>query len=118
MDGGETMKKIRLLIPLFIGLVAVTAYPAFARSSEEPVNVEEVNEANEDVGYFPGCDDDEKVIPLTQQEIATTLKCSKMKINSMFSILQKQDYIEQKTRGKYVLTDKAENIIETIETLQ
>ena len=61
---------------------------------------------------------DEKVIPLTQQEIATTLKCSKMKINSMFSILQKQDYVEQKTRGKYVLTDKAENIIETIETLQ
>lgn len=58
------MKKNRLLIPLFIGLVAVTAYPAFARSSEEPVNVEEVNEANEDVGYFPGCDDDEKVIPL------------------------------------------------------
>ena len=59
------MKKIRLLIPLFIGLVAVSAYPAFARSSEEPVNVEEVNETNEDVGYFPGCDDDdEKVIPL------------------------------------------------------
>ena len=62
--------------------------------------------------------DNEVVIPLTQQEIATTLKCSKMKINSMFSIFQKQDYIEQKTRGKYVLTDKAENIIETIETLQ
>lgn len=58
------MKKLRLLIPLFIGLVAVSAHPAFARSSEEPVNVEEVNETNEDVGYFPGCDDDEKVIPL------------------------------------------------------
>lgn len=57
------MKRIRLLIPLFIGLVAVSAYPAFARSSEEPVNVEEVDEANEDVVYFPGCDD-EKVIPL------------------------------------------------------
>ena len=57
------MKKLRLLIPLFIGLVAVTAYPAFARSSEEPVNVEKVDEANEDLGYFPGCDD-EKVIPL------------------------------------------------------
>ena len=42
--GGETMKKIRLLIPLFIGLVAMTAYPAFARSSEEPVNVEEVTD--------------------------------------------------------------------------
>lgn len=64
MDRGETMKKIRLLIPLFIGLVAVIAYPVFARSSEEPVNVEEVNEMSEDVGYFPECDDDEKVIPL------------------------------------------------------
>lgn len=42
---------------------------------------------------------DEKVIPLTQQQIATTLKCSKMKINSMFSALQKQDFVEQKTRG-------------------
>lgn len=63
MDGGETMKKIRLLIPLFIGLVAVIAYPVFARSSEEPVNVEEANEMSEDVGYFPECDD-EKVIPL------------------------------------------------------
>ena len=61
---------------------------------------------------------DEKVIPLTQQQIATTLKCSKMKINSMFSVLQKQDFGEQKTRGKYVLTDKAEMIIETIEKLQ
>ena len=57
------MKKLRLLIPLFIGLVAVTAYPAFARASEEPVNAEEVNETTDDVGYFPGCDD-EKVIPL------------------------------------------------------
>ena len=64
MDGGETMKKIQLLVPLFVGLVAVTAYPAFARSSEEPVNIKEVKETNEDVGYFPGCDDDEKVIPL------------------------------------------------------
>ena len=61
---------------------------------------------------------DEKVIPLTQQQIATTLKCSKMKINSMFRILQKQDFVEQKTRGKYALTDKAETIIETIEKLQ
>ena len=45
---------------------------------------------------------DEKVIPLTQQEIATTLKCSKMKINSMFSILQKQDYIEQKLSSRLI----------------
>ena len=63
------MKKLRLLIPLFIGLVAVSAYPAFARSSEEPVNVEEVNETNEDVGYFPGCDDDEAYLQNGDEEI-------------------------------------------------
>ena len=49
---------------IFGFFLSVSAYAAFARSSEEPVNVEEVNETNEDVGYFPGCDDDEKVIPL------------------------------------------------------
>lgn len=30
---------------------------------------------------------DEKVIPLTQQQIATTLNYSKMKVNSMFGVL-------------------------------
>ncbi len=55
------MKKSRLLIPLFIGLVAVSVYPAFASSSEEPTNVDE---GNEDVDYFSGWDDNEKVIPL------------------------------------------------------
>ncbi len=61
---------------------------------------------------------DEKVIPLTQQQIATTLGYSKMKVNSMFSVLQKENFVEQKTRGKYVLTDKAETIINTLEKLQ
>ena len=59
---------------------------------------------------------DEKVIPLTQQQIATTLNYSKMKVNSMFGVLQK-GFVEQKTRGKYVLTDTAESIIKTIEKL-
>jgi Mn-dependent DtxR family transcriptional regulator len=61
---------------------------------------------------------DEKVIPLTQQQIAATLKYSKMKVNSMFRILQEEDFVKQKTRGKYVLTDKAETIIDTLEKLQ
>jgi Mn-dependent DtxR family transcriptional regulator len=61
---------------------------------------------------------DEKVIPLTQQQIAVTLKYSKMKVNSMFRILQEEDFVKQKTRGKYVLTDKAETIINTLEKLQ
>ena len=61
---------------------------------------------------------DEKIIPLTQLQIATTLNCSKMKVNSMFSVLQKEGFVEQKSRGKYILTDRAENIIETIEALQ
>ena len=53
---------------------------------------------------------DEKVIPLTQQQIAA-------KVNSMFGVLQKEGFVEQKTRGKYVLTDTAESIIKTIEKL-
>ena len=61
---------------------------------------------------------DEKIIPLTQLQIATTLNCSKMKVNSMFSVLQKEGFVEQKSRGKYILTDRAESIIETIEALQ
>lgn len=61
---------------------------------------------------------DEKIIPLTQLQIATTLNCSKMKVNSMFSVLQKEGFVEQKSRGKYILTERAESIIETIEALQ
>jgi Mn-dependent DtxR family transcriptional regulator len=61
---------------------------------------------------------DEKVIPLTQQQIAETLKYSKMKVNSMFRVLQEENFVEQKTRGKYVLTDKAKTIIDTLEKLQ
>ena len=60
---------------------------------------------------------DEKVIPLTQQQIATTLNYSKMKVNNMFGVLQKEGFVEQKTRGKYVLTDIAESIIKAIEKL-
>lgn len=50
----------------------------------------------------------EKIIQLTQQQIASTLKCSKMKVNSMFGRLQKESFVEQRARGKYVLTEKAD----------
>ncbi|MBQ3545649.1 MAG: helix-turn-helix domain-containing protein [Lachnospiraceae bacterium] len=57
---------------------------------------------------------DETIIPLTQQQIADALDFSKMKVNSMFNVLQREGLIEQKTRGKYVLSDRAENIIKSI----
>ncbi|MDD3140582.1 MAG: helix-turn-helix domain-containing protein [Lachnospiraceae bacterium] len=60
---------------------------------------------------------DEKVIPLTQLQIANIMTCSKMKVNTMFQNLQKEGFIEQKTRGKYVLTDNARSIIKTIDNI-
>ncbi len=58
---------------------------------------------------------DEVFVPLTQQQIANTLNYSKMKVNGMFIELQKRGFVEQKTRGKYVLSDSAESIIRVIE---
>ena len=60
---------------------------------------------------------DEKVIPLTQLQIANIMTCSKMKVNTMFQYLQKEGFIEQKTRGKYVLTDNARSIIKAIDNI-
>lgn len=59
-----------------------------------------------------------KVIPLTQLELSSELKFSKMKTNALFVELQKEGYIIQETRGKYSLTDKAEIIIKGIEQLE
>lgn len=60
---------------------------------------------------------EEKIIPLTQLQIAALMNCSKMKINTMFQNLQNEGFIEQKTRGKYVLTDNARSIIKTINNI-
>lgn len=60
---------------------------------------------------------DEVFVPLTQQQIADTLNYSKMKVNGMFIELQKRGLVEQKSRGKYVLSDSAESIIKTVEKL-
>ena len=60
---------------------------------------------------------DKKIIPLTQLEIAESLNYSKMKVNSMFGVLQKEGFIEQQMRGKYVLRDKAELILKAVESI-
>ena len=60
---------------------------------------------------------DEVFVPLTQQQIADTLNYSKMKVNGMFIELQKRGLVEQKSRGKYVLSDSTESIIKTVENL-
>lgn len=59
-----------------------------------------------------------KVVPLTQLELSSALKFSKMKTNALFVELQKEGYIVQETRGKYSLTDKSELIIKGIEQLE
>ena len=59
-----------------------------------------------------------KVVPLTQMELSSELKFSKMKTNALFVELQKEGYIVQETRGKYSLSDKAELIIKGIEQLE
>lgn len=60
---------------------------------------------------------DEVFVPLTQQQIADTMNYSKMKVNGMFIELQKRGLVEQKSRGKYVLSDSAESIIDVIENV-
>lgn len=57
------MKTIKLFIPLCIGLSALFAYPAFARSSEEPVEVD-TTEKEEYIEAFPDLDENDKILPL------------------------------------------------------
>lgn len=50
----------------------------------------------------------EKVIKLSQQEIADILQFTKTKVNTIIGELKTNGYIVQlSTRGKYALTDKA-----------
>ncbi len=56
------MKKIKLFIPLFVGISTISAYSVFANSNDiQPTSVS--YEACE-VDYFPGLNDDDKVIQL------------------------------------------------------
>lgn len=51
---------------------------------------------------------DQYVIKLSQQEIADILQFSKVKVNGIIAELKESGYlVQQSTRGKYLLTDKA-----------
>lgn len=60
---------------------------------------------------------DRKVIPLTQEEVCSVLKMSKVKINSMFVELQKEGLLVQESRGKYSLSPTSDYIIKNIEQI-
>lgn len=57
---------------------------------------------------------DKKVVPLTQSEIANELGMSKAKVNSLIGQLQNEEYVSLATRGKYVLSEKAILLIESM----
>ena len=53
------------------------------------------------------------VVKLSQQEIADIVQLSKVKVNGIISELKTDGYITQESpRGKYLLTDKAIQILE------
>lgn len=58
-----------------------------------------------------------KIVPLSQQQIAIEVGLSKKKVNNIIAELKSAGYIYQQslTRGKYVLTKSAENILAIIE---
>ena len=57
---------------------------------------------------------DKTVVPLTQSEIANELGMSKAKVNSLIGQLQNEEYVSLATRGKYVLSEKAILLIESM----
>lgn len=61
---------------------------------------------------------DERIIPLTQIQIANSLRYSKMKVNAMFSVLQKEGYVAQKGRGKYIITEDARILVEKLQAAE
>jgi biotin operon repressor len=55
---------------------------------------------------------DYTIVKLSQQEIADILQLSKVKVNGIIAELKKDGYIIQESpRGKYLLTDKANQIL-------
>lgn len=58
-----------------------------------------------------------KIVPISQQQIASEVGLSKKKVNSIIAELKSEGYVcqQSRTRGKYVLTPSAESILSTIE---
>jgi predicted transcriptional regulator len=57
--------------------------------------------------------------PLSQEQISEIVGISKATVNTVIKDLKKEKYIVQqsKTRGKYILTDKAKLVLSKIEKL-
>lgn len=57
-----------------------------------------------------------KIVPLSQQQIASEVGLSKKKVNIIIAELKAEGYIHQQsqTRGKYILTSLAMNVLATI----
>ena len=53
------------------------------------------------------------ICPITQQEIADALGCSKAKVNMVLNELIHNDYVQiyNNTKGRYVLTGEAKKIM-------
>lgn len=56
---------------------------------------------------------DVEICPITQQEIADTLGCSKAKVNVVLNELIDNDYVQiyNNTKGRYILTEDAKKIM-------
>lgn len=61
-----------------------------------------------------------KIVPLSQQQIADEVGLSKKKVNSIVAELKSAGYVCQQspTRGKYILTLSAENLLAIIEEIE
>jgi len=56
-----------------------------------------------------------KICPINQQEISELVECSKVKVNQVIKELIDKGYVEiYHTRGRYVLTEKANRAIKII----
>lgn len=59
-----------------------------------------------------------EICPITQQEIADGLGCSKAKINMVLNELIDNGYVQiyNNTKGRYVLTDEAKKIMKKLKS--
>lgn len=57
-----------------------------------------------------------EICPITQQEIADALGCSKAKVNMVLNELIDNGYVQiyNNTKGRYVLTDEAKKIMKVL----
>ena len=59
-----------------------------------------------------------EICPITQQEIADSLGCSKAKVNMVLNELIDSGYVQiyKNTKGRYVLTEEAKKIMKKLKS--